>query len=128
MGGASPTCGRGICIVDVETMRIAGWVRGSIAVEAVAWLRPRRIVGVDQSGGVFVADPVAETVISSRGLPLAPYAPAVARTSEGLAVLMRSRPPQLVVANAHGDARSVALPRIERAPRWPRPRAGSAPS
>lgn len=114
MGGASPTCGRGICIVDAGTMRIVGWVRGSTAVEAVAWLRPRRIVGVDQSGAVFVADPVAETVISSRDLPFAPYAPPVARTSEGLAVLMRSRPPQLVVANAHGDVRSVALPRLER--------------
>jgi hypothetical protein len=114
MGGASPTCGRGICIVDVETMRIAGWVRGSTAVEAVAWLRPRRIVGVDQSGAVFVADPDDETVISSRDLPFSPYSPPVARTSEGLAVLTRSRSPQLVVANAHGDVRSVALRRIER--------------
>jgi hypothetical protein len=114
MGGASPTCGRGICIVDVGTMRIAGWVPGSTAVEAIGWLRPRRIVGVDQSGAVFVADPVTETVIRSRDLPFSPYGPAVARTSDGLAVLIRSRPPQLVVANAHGDVRSVALPRIER--------------
>ena len=114
MGGASPTCGRGICIVDLETMRIAGWVTGSVAVEAGAWLRPRRIVGVDQSSRVFVADPVTETIVRSRDLPFSPYAPAVARTSEGLAVLMRSRPPQLVVANAHGDVRSVALRRIER--------------
>jgi hypothetical protein len=113
MGGQGD-CGRGICIVDVETMRTAGWVRGFTAVEAVAWLRPRRIVGVDQASRVFVADPVAETVISSRDLPFSPYSPPVARTSEGLAVLMPSRPPQLVVANAHGDVRSVALPRIER--------------
>lgn len=114
LGGQGDACARGICIVDVETMRIAGYVHAPTAVEAVAWLRPRRIVGVHQGGSVFVADPVTETVIGSRDLPFQVYGPAVARTSEGLAVLMRSRPPQLVVANAHGDVRSVALPRIER--------------
>ena len=75
-------------------MRIAGYVHAPIAVEAVAWLSPRRIVGVLLRGGVFVADPVTETVIRSHDLPFQPYAPPVARTSEGLAVLMRSRPPQ----------------------------------
>jgi hypothetical protein len=114
MGGQGDPCGRGICIVDAGTMRIAGYVHAPIAVEAVAWLRPRRIVAVLQRGGIVVADPVAETVIRSRDLPFQPFAPPVARTSEGLAVLMRSRPPQLVVINAHGDVRSVALRRIER--------------
>jgi hypothetical protein len=114
MGGQSPTCGRGICIVDAGTMRIAGYVHAPIAVEAVAWLRPRRIVAVLQRGGVIVADPLTETVIRSRDLPFQPFGPAVAHTSEGLAVLMRSRPPQLVVVNAHGGVRSVALRRIER--------------
>ena len=114
MGGQGDPCGRGICIVDAGTMRIAGYVHASIAVEAVAWLRPRRIVGVLQRGGVFVADPVTETIVHSRNLPFQPFGPAVARTSEGLAVLMRSRPPQLVVVNAHGDVRSVSLRRIER--------------
>jgi len=114
MGGQGDPCGRGICIVDAETMRIAGYVHAPIAVEAVAWLSPRRIVGVLQRGGVFVADPVTETVTSSRDLPFLPFGPAVARTSGGLAVLMRSRPPHLVVVNSHGDVRSVALRRIER--------------
>jgi hypothetical protein len=114
MGGQGDPCGRGICIVDAGTMRIAGYVHASIAVEAVAWLRPRRIVAVLQRGGVIVADPVTETVIRSRNLPFQPFGPPVARTSEGLAVLMRSRPPQLVVVNAHGYVRSVALRRIER--------------
>jgi hypothetical protein len=114
MGGQGDPCGRGICIVDAGTMRIAGYVHAPIAVEAVAWLSPRRIVGVLQRGGVILADPVTETVIRSRDLPFQPFGPPVARTSEGLAVLMRSRPPQLVVVNAHGDVRSVALPRIER--------------
>jgi hypothetical protein len=114
MGGQGDPCGRGICIVDAGTMRIAGYVHASIAVEAIAWLRPRRIVAVLQRGGVIVADPVTETVVRSRDLPFQPFAPPVARTSEGLAVVMRSRPPQLVVVNAHGDVRSVALRRIER--------------
>lgn len=126
LGGQGDACARGICIVDVETMRIAGYVHAPINVEAVAWLSPRRIVGVLFRGGVFVADPVTETVIRSHDLSFHPYAPPVASTSEGLAVLMPSRPPQLVVANAHGDVRSVALRRIERgaalaaAPRWKR--------
>ncbi len=114
LGGQGDACARGICIVDVGTMRIAGYVHAPTAVEAVAWLRPRRIVGVHQGGSVFVADPVTETVIGSRDLPFQPYSPPVARTSEGLAVLMPSQPPQLVVANAHGDVRRVALPRLER--------------
>ena len=114
MGGASPTCGRGICIVDVETMRIAGYVPASVAVEAVAWLRPRRIVGVLQRDGVIVVDPAAGTVVRSRDLPYNVYAPPVARTSEGLAVLIDANPPRLIRVNADGDVGSLALTRIGR--------------
>ena len=118
MGGQGNPCGRGICIVDVATMRIAGYVHASVAVEAIAWLRPRRIVGLVMGGEVILADPVTETVIRSSDLPFRrPSWPPVARTSEGLAVLMRRpRPPHLVVVNAHGDVRIVALRRIGRRP------------
>src|SRR4051794_28791690 len=50
MGGAGDICGRGICIVDVRSMSIAAQIHAPTAVEAVAWLRPRRIVGVLQTG------------------------------------------------------------------------------
>jgi len=115
MGGASPSCGRGICIVDVETMRIAGYVPASVAVETVAWLRPRRIVGVLQGGVVIVVDPVAETVVQSRDLPYNNvYAPPVARTSEGLVVLIDANPPRLIRVDADGEVGSLALTRIGR--------------
>jgi hypothetical protein len=112
MGGQSQTCGRGICVVDVRTMRIARWVPGPIAVEAVAWLRPRRVVGVLQRGGVIVADPVTGTILRANPLGFQVYAPPVARTSEGLVLLKDARLPRVARVNADGDVSVVELPRI----------------
>jgi hypothetical protein len=111
MGGQGH-CGRGICIVGVRTMRIARWVPGPIAVEAVAWLRPRRIVGVLQRGGVIVADPVTGTIRRTTPLGFQVYAPPVARTSEGLVVLKDARLPRLARVDADGDVSVAELPRI----------------
>jgi hypothetical protein len=88
MGGASDVCGRGICIVDVRSMTIASQIDAPIAVEAVAWLRPRRVVGVLQRGEILVGDPVTGTVLERRDLPFQTYYPPAALTSAGLAVLM----------------------------------------
>lgn len=118
MGGQGDPCGRGICVVDVETMRIAQWVPASIAVEAVAWVRPRRIVALLQRGGVIVADPVTGTIRASRPLPVdrppLVYAPPVARTSQGLAVLIGDRLPRLLRVNAFGDMAVRVLQRLGR--------------
>jgi hypothetical protein len=102
MGGAGETCGRGICIVDVDSMRITGDVAAPISVEAVAWLTPRRIVAVLHSGGVLVADPVTGTIVRRHPLRFRTYRPPSARTPDGFAVLMegRDRILWLVVADA----------------------------
>jgi hypothetical protein len=112
MGGAGRTCGRGICIVDVDSMSIAGYVPGTGPVQAVGWLRPRRIVGVLHGGGVVLADPIADTAVRTSALPFTVDRPPAALTSEGLAFLAGRRSPRLVVANARGDVRTAELPRI----------------
>ena len=113
MGGASPTCGRGICIVELGTMRIASYIAAPVAVEAAAWLRPRRIVAVLQRGGIVVADPVTGTIVRRQPLPFNAYAPPSARIpGGGFAVLMDGRPPGLVVTDAEGRVRVAALRRF----------------
>jgi hypothetical protein len=114
MGGAGAICGRGICIVDVRSMTIAAQIAAPTAVEAVAWLRPRRIVGVLQTGGIIVGDPVTGTVLQRRALPYDTYYPAVARTSAGFAVMFDSVPARLVLVDANGEPRTVALKGIGR--------------
>jgi hypothetical protein len=109
MGGASPVCGRGICIVDVRSMRIVGYVHAPIAVQALAWPRERRIVAVLQRGGVLVADPVTETVRRQVPLQFLADGPPAVWTREGFAVLMRGR---LVVVGVQGDTRVARLRRI----------------
>jgi len=108
-GGPSETCGRGICIVDADTMTIAGEVEAPTSVVAVDWPRPRRIVGVLSFGGVFVADPVTGAIVQRRELPFPAYESRSARTPEGFAVLMNSRPARLVVTDAEGRVRIARL-------------------
>ena len=109
MGGAGEICGRGICIVDVRSMSIAARISTPTAVEAVAWLRPRRVVGVLQTGGIVVGDPVTGAVLRRTGLPYDTYYPAVARTSDGFAVMFDSRPARLALIDGQGELRTVAL-------------------
>jgi hypothetical protein len=111
MGGQGH-CGRGICIVDVATMRKAAWIRGTGPVQAVAWLGPRRIVGVFHGGGVIAADPVTGTIRRTTPLGFQVYAPPVARTSVGLVLLKDARLPRLARVNAFGDVSVAELPRI----------------
>jgi hypothetical protein len=60
-----PAAGRGIHIVDVGTLRELGTIHVPVAVEALAWLSPRRIAGALQ-GDVFVADPVLGRLVVKR--------------------------------------------------------------
>jgi len=112
MGGAGETCGRGVCIVDARTVTIAGQIDTPTSVVAVGWLRPRRIVGVLSFGGVFVADPVTGAIVQHSELPFPADELRSARTPEGLAVLMSSRPARLVVTDAEGRVRIARLPGI----------------
>jgi hypothetical protein len=75
MGGAGDSCGRGICIVDVRSMTIVAQIPAPTAVQAVAWLRARRIVGVLQTGGIIVGDPVTGTVVQRRASRTTPTTP-----------------------------------------------------
>jgi hypothetical protein len=75
-------------------MTRAAYVPAPTAVEALAWLAPRRIVAILQTGGILVADPIAGTVVRSVPLPFEAYLPASARTRRGLAVVMDARPPR----------------------------------
>jgi hypothetical protein len=109
MGGAGEICGRGICIVDVRSMTVASHVAAPTAVEAVAWLRPRLVVGVLQAGGIIVGDPVAGTVLQRHRLPYDTYYPAAARASAGFAVMFDTNPARLMLVNARGEPRTVAL-------------------
>jgi hypothetical protein len=111
MGGQGD-CGRGICVVDVATMRKAAWIRGSGPVQAVAWLRPRRIVAVLSGGDVIVGDPVTEAIRRTNPLGFHVFAPPVARTSEGLVLLKDARLPRIARVNAFGDVSVAELPRI----------------
>ena len=113
MGGAGRTCGRGICLVDVRDMEIVGRVAAPIAVEALAWMRPRRIVAALQARhGVIVVDPTTGAIVRHTPLPLSPRYGAWARTPAGLAFLTEGRLLRLVVADAAGDVRIAPLPRI----------------
>jgi hypothetical protein len=117
LGGQGKTCARGVCIVDLATMRIAAYVPAPTAVEAVAWLKPRRIVAVLQTGGILVADPMTGRILRSRPpLPFEPFGPSSARTRGGLAVVMNARPFRLLVADARGGIRVAPLRRFPRAP------------
>ena len=108
---------------------VAAHIPAPTAVEAVAWLRPRRIVG----GPPGRRDP-GRRPGDGRGrptprLPLYTYDPAVARTSAGLAVLIRSTPR---TTDGGRRARRRAQRRAdghraERA-RWPPTRAAGARS
>ena len=114
MGGAGDVCGRGICIADVGSMTVAGHVPAPTAVEAVAWLRPRRVVGVLQTGGILVGDPVTGVVLQRRDFPYNTYYPATARTPAGFAVMFDTIPARLMLVDARGELRSAALNGIGR--------------
>ena len=54
-GGQGRVCGRGVCVVDAGDMAVTSDIDTPIAVEALAWVRPRRVVAVLQLGGIVVA-------------------------------------------------------------------------
>ena len=111
-GGQGRVCGRGVCVVDVGDMAVRSDIDAPIAVEALAWVRPRRIVAVLQRGGIVVADPATGAIVRRTPLPFSSRFDAWAPTRGGVAALMNGRPLRLVVAGGSGAVRVAGLRRI----------------
>ena len=104
----------GLRIVDVSRMRsVADVPTRNGYVSIMAWLTPRRIVGVEESG-LFVVDPVRKRLLRSESLDGSPYG--AARFGAALVLLLSSGdglgPARLALVDADGAVRSVALDRI----------------
>jgi hypothetical protein len=113
MGSPSRICGAGVCIVDLASMRIIKDVEAPIAAEAVAWLRPRRVVAVLQSGEIIAADPVTGKTLRRQRLSVAPFGPPSAGAPrERLLVLLGDDPLKLVSIDAQGRPRVARLGRV----------------
>jgi hypothetical protein len=122
-------CGAGVCIVDVDSMKVTRDVEMPIAAEAVAWPQPRRVIAVLQSGQVVVADPLTgKTLRRERlGVP-ANGPPSAAGPGGGLVVLLGDDPLQLVSIDSRGQVNVARLDRVGLGdnPRLPPERAGLA--
>jgi hypothetical protein len=62
-GKGGPDLGVSVMIVDAARFELVGGVQTGIAVEALAWLAPRRLVGMHQGGAVFAADPATGAIL-----------------------------------------------------------------
>jgi hypothetical protein len=109
--------GSRVQIVDVRRMRkVNGTVVRRIVglnVEALAWLRPRRILGVD-AAGFFVFDPIARRVVRRPVVRWRPMRLTVTR--DALVVLLVNptslEPVRLAAVSPEGRVRTVTLSRI----------------
>jgi hypothetical protein len=109
--------GARVQILDVRRMRklkstVVRRILG-LNVEALAWLRPRRILGVD-AAGFFVFDPVARRVVRR---PVVLWRPVrLTVTRDALVVLLANptslEPVRLAVVSPDGRVRTVTLARI----------------
>jgi hypothetical protein len=112
----APTCGAGICIVDLASMRVVEDIDAPIAAEAVGWVSRRQVVAVLQSGEVIVADPETGATLPGHDLSVETYGPPSAETPDGFAVVVHGDPPRLVEFDGAGgmsvaDLRQVDLDR-----------------
>ncbi len=113
MGGpAVRTCGAGICIVDLASMRVVEDIDAPIVAVAVGWVSRRRVVAVLQSGQVVVADPVTGRTLRRRDLSVQTDGPPSAATPNGFAVVVGGDPSRLVEFDARGRMRVADLRRI----------------
>jgi hypothetical protein len=116
--------------VDVRKMRPLWTVplRPSERVISLVWLQPQRVVAVTaRSWGTLelrVLDPVARRLLIPRPLPVEGEPPLLhtGRTPENLVLLAsglnKIEPARLLVVDAEGDARQVALARILAGRQW----------
>jgi hypothetical protein len=104
----------GLRIVDIRRMRAVADVKtrnGQIRV--AAWLTPRRIVGVEETG-LFVVDPSERRLLHSE--PLEEHPISVGRTNDALVLLLAPTDQlglaRLAVVDSEGRVRAVVLDRI----------------
>jgi hypothetical protein len=122
MGSPSvPTCGAGICIVDLASMRIVEDIDGSVAAEAVGWVSPRRVVAILQSGEVLVGDPETGETLPGHDLSAQVLAPTSAATPNGFAVVLGGNPSRLAEFDRRARMRVADLERIRLRDRKPFP-------
>ncbi len=104
----------GLRIVDLTRMRgVTDIKTRSGLILGAAWLSPRRIVGVEETG-LFVVDPVERRLLRSE--PLDGYPLGVSRAGDALVLLLSPGDEvglaRLAVVDSEGVARSVVLDRI----------------
>lgn len=104
-----PAMGIGIHILDVRSLRQVRGIRVPIAVEGLAWLGPRRLVGALQGETVFVADPVAGRTLLIRAVRAGRECrihPPAAVTKRALVMLLGRR---LVTVGSDKRVRTASL-------------------
>ncbi len=111
-----PTCGAGLCLIDLASMRIVGDIDAPVAAEAVGWVSSRRIAAVLQSGQVLVFDPRTEETLRQRSFPSSVYGPPTALSSGTFVTLLGggrlNGPATLVAVDRAGRIRAAELPRL----------------
>jgi hypothetical protein len=107
-----------LVFVDLRSMQALGRI-GTAFMTALAWPAPRRLLLLEHTGRrwrLAIIDPEARRVLSRTKLGSRGDVAAAATTRDGLAVLMmpgaRVGTPWLLLLEADGRARRVALPRI----------------
>jgi hypothetical protein len=109
----------GIRFVNARSMRVRGDVRLAQyqCVNAVTWLRPRRVLAVawrSDDAKLLVVDPVTRRVLRRVSVPVYPWA--IAHSRDHLVLLYGGAdsfaPAQLVIADANGNTRSVSVDRV----------------
>jgi hypothetical protein len=105
----TPTCGAGLCIVDVDSMQLTQDISAPVAVQAIGWVSPRRIAAVTQLGLVFVADPVTGEVVSQRTFGIDTYLPRSAISGGRFVTLLGGRFLRLVTVDATGRIQVARL-------------------
>jgi hypothetical protein len=115
LGMGSPgvrTCGAGVCIVDVASLRVVNDIDAPIAAEAVGWLSARRVAYIIQSGDLVVADPVTgQTLHSRRVAGPSQLSPATTLSRGRLVAVVRTATgrARLVVVDRQGEVRAADL-------------------
>ena len=107
-----------IQIYAVSSMKRTRSINLGVAVEAIAWLKPRRIVVMLQSSRWAVVDPRTGATVHRQSLSAGERvcsagARSSAVTTRGLAVLLHAespRPARLIIVDAEGTVREVSLP------------------
>lgn len=109
--------GLGIRIVDVARMKVVREIQTGIAAEALAWMAPRRLLALLQSGNVVSVNPQTGRVLRRRAFPAGSQCGPQPTTVTGQSWMVLLAPSgralaRLVVVDGQGQMRAVTLPRL----------------